>query len=305
MNNMNLTGIVTFFCIIVSVIMIFIYLNLFGDRTTKSKRRLNRAKDDVKNKLSISAQKQRNLRMKHISDILNILPFGRLTEAKRKELNQKLAAVSTADDEVRIAEEIHVQQWAFALLWIIFCVFLGAIFSYYCFLGLVLTPLMFMMPIIMLKATMNSEEEVLEDEFRNFYNLYYVQFRRANTSLRLIDVVQSYKGIAPPEMMMFVSKLEVDAQTSEIEALKLLDKRYSKNGDIHRFCSIATSVSRGDGNAEKIVKTFQEELTTKKVNKQLKELHRREQLVENVIAGMLYTVCTVMMVVTFASFASV
>jgi hypothetical protein len=300
----SLTGIVAVSGGIMLFIMIGIYRTLFNDRGAKNKKDLKKTKDYIHAKLSISAQKQHNEQMKAISDKLNILPFGRLTEEKRLDINQKLAATASVDDEIKIAEEIHVQQWAFVGLWVIFSAFLGLILSAKCFAALALAPLMFNLPIIMLKASMTSEEEVLENEFRNFYNLYYVQFRRSGYSIRLVDVVQSYKGIAPPEMMMFISKLEVDAQTSEIEALKLLDKRYIKNPDIHRFYSIATLVSRGDGNAEKLVETFQEELTQKKINKQLAELKRREAQVEAVIAAMLYAICTVMMVVTFVSFAS-
>jgi hypothetical protein len=300
---MSITGIVFICGGIMAVIMITIYLSLFGDRGSKNKKDLKKTKEYVNNKLSISAQKQRNEQMRAISDKLNILPFGRLTEEKKQDINQKLAATASVDEEIKIAEEVHVQQWLFVLLWTVFSAFLGLVLNAKCFIAFILDPLMFMIPIISLKASVSAEEEVLEDEFRNFYNLYYVQFRRSGYSLRLIDVVQSYKGIAPPEMMMFVSKLEVDSQTSEIEALKLLDKRYIKNPDIHRFYSIATLVSRGDGNAEKLVETFQEELTQKKIDKQLKELKRRETQVEGVIAAMLYAICIVMMVITFISFA--
>lgn len=285
--------------IVLMIAMFITFQVMFATRNKSSNKSVKNTKQKINSRLSANSVREKNRRMKAISDALNILPIGRLTPEKRDEINVGLASAAAAGGEIRIAEEIHVMGWMAALMWIIFVGVLTFFLGKVALLGMLFAPIVYSVPFKGIGMSVQDEEEVLAHEFRSFYNLYYVQFRRAGFSLRLIDVVQSYKGIAPKEMSTFISRLEVDLTSGEANAIRLLDKRYNNNPDVHRFCSIASLVSRGDGSADKVVQSFQEELTRKKIAAQRAELERRKALIDRVINAMLYFIACTMLIIVF------
>lgn len=272
---------------------------MFGTRTRKTEKATKKAHSGVKSRISISSNRARNERLKTVSQMLNFIPIGRLTPQKREEINRRLATVNKGSDAIRIAEEIHVLQWSYTFLYLVFCCFI-IFFIWKGALLLVLgTPIVFNIPMGQISLSTADEEDMLEEQFQYFFSTYYVQYKRLGTSLQLSDVVQSYKNIAPYEMQTFVSRLEVDLASGEAHALKMLDRRYCHNPDVHRFCALAATVSRGDARADKIVESFQTELEHKSIERRRAIVRKRMEMVEKVQGLMLYGIVTCLLVVVF------
>jgi hypothetical protein len=187
----------------------------------------------------------------------------------------------------------------------VFDLFLTFALSIYFGLGLFLIPVIFQIPIWSLQSETMNEEYELDTEFRSFFNIYYVQYRRLKTSVRLIDVVKSYMTVATPGMQLFCNRLLTDLSNGETIALRNLDRRYIKNPEIHRFCAIAQMVSNGDANSDKVVDSFREQLNRKKLMRQRRELNKNKERVEYVTTAILYAVCAIMMIVVFVFMAVV
>lgn len=283
---------------------VFFWKLFFGARKGRTKKTQKLAKNKVKEKLAISDIQQSQLRYKALSDIFNTCTFGRLTPMKKDKYNALLASVKDKDAVVKTAEELHCQQWFVLIIYIIILVFLTFAWSYACSLGLFLMPLVFAAPVFLVKTQVWDEEYELDTEFRNFFNIYYVQYKRIGNSVNLLDVVKSYMTVAPAGMQLFCNRFMTDLSSGEAYALRNLDRRYSKNGDVHRFCAIAQLVSSGDANSEKVVDSFREALNRKKLMRQRKELQKNKASVEFWTTGILYAVCMTMMAVVFVFLAT-
>ena len=271
---------------------------MFGTRKRKTSKVTRKVHQGFKERISISAIRVRNERFIAISRALNFIPIGRLTKEKKEEIDRLLATAHKGDSSIRIAEEIHVAQWAYTLCYLVFVIVLMFIWKGF---GLLVIgcPFVFRIPLAGVSIEITDENDTLETEFMNFFSIYYVQFKRLGTSLKLSDVIQSYKNIAPYEMQTFVSRIEVDLASGEAHALKMLDRRYCHNPDVHRFCALAATVSRGDARAEKVVESFQTELEHKSIERRRAIVRKRMEMVEKVQAGLLYTVVTMLMIVVF------
>ena len=284
---------------VISIILFFItWRILFGTRTRKTAKATRKAYDGFKTKVSISGIRQRNERFKQISNALNYIPVGRLTDEKREEINRKLAAVHKGNSAIKIAEELHVMQWAFVMMYLVFIIVMMMFWKGF---GLFILgcPFVFNMPMAEIAMSTSDEEDMLATEFQNFFSVYYVQYKRLGTGVRLSDVVQSYKNMAPYEMQTFISRIEVDLASGEAHALKMLDRRYCHNPDVHRFCALAATVSRGDSRADKIVESFQTELEHKSIERRRAIVRQRMEMVERVQSAMLYSLVTILLVVVF------
>lgn len=272
---------------------------VFGTRKRKTSKVTRVAHEGIQRRVSISAIRVRNERFIALSQMLNFIPFGRLTAEKKEEIDRLLATTHKGDKSITIAEEIHVAQWAYTLCYIVFIIVLMFIWKGFGLFVLAI-PFVFKIPIWGVSSGVEEENTVLEEEFQNFFSIYYVQFKRLGTSLKLSDVIQSYKNLAPYEMQTFVSRIEVDLASGEAHALKMLDRRYCHNPDVHRFCALAATVSRGDARAEKVVESFQTELEHKSIERRRAIVRKRMQMVEKAQAILLYTVVTCLMLVLFA-----
>lgn len=272
---------------------------VFGTRKRKTSKATRKAHQGIQQRVSISSIRVRNERFIRISEMLNFIPIGRLTKEKKEEIDRLLATTHKGDTSIRIAEEIHVAQWAYTLCYLVFIIVLMFVWKGFG-LFVVAIPFVFRIPLWGVSSGVEEENDVLETEFQNFFSIYYVQFKRLGTSLKLSDVVQSYKNLAPYEMQTFVSRLEVDLASGEAHALKMLDRRYCHNPDVHRFCALAATVSRGDARAEKVVESFQTELEHKSIERRRNIVRKRMEMVEKAQAALLYTVVTCLMVVLFA-----
>lgn len=270
----------------------------FGTRKRKTSKVTRKAHRGFKERISLSAIRERNEKFMRISRALNFIPIGRLTKEKKEEIDRFLATAHKGDSSIRIAEEIHVAQWAYVMCYLVFVIVLMFIWKGFGILVLG-CPLVFRIPLLGASARIDEENAILETEFMNFFSIYYVQFKRLGTSLRLSDVIQSYKNIAPYEMQVFVSRIEVDLASGEAYALKMLDRRYCHNPDVHRFCALAATVSRGDARAEKVVESFQTELEHKSIERRRAVVKKRMEMVEKVQAALLYTVVTMLMIIVF------
>lgn len=275
---------------------------LFGTRTRKTEKATRKVHEGIKEKISISTNRMRNERFRAISNALNFIPIGRLTPQKREEIERQLATAHKGDAAIKIAEEIHVAQWAYTGFYLIFIIFMLLLWKGSLLL-LIGTPFVFHIPMAAISGDTEAENEVLIEEFQYFFSIYYVQYKRLGTSLRLVDVIQSYKNIAPYEMQTFVSRIEVDLASGEAHALKMLDRRYCYNPDVHRFCALAATVSRGDARADKIVESFQTELEHKSIERRRAIVHKRMELVEKVQEIMLYGIVTCLLVIVFVFIA--
>jgi len=284
--------------IIAYVLFSLAWFSLFGTRSRRTTKATRNAHEGFKTRMSLSSIRVRNQRFRAISQALNFIPIGRLTPAKKEEINKKLATVHKSDNTIRIAEEIHVMSWAYTGLYLIFIIILMIFWRGF---GMLILgcPIVFKMPMASISFSMMDEEEMLQTEFLNFFSVYYVQYKRVQTRIRLADVVQSYKNLAPEEMAAFVSRIEVDLASGEAHALKMLDQRYKHNVDIHQFCSIASAVSRGDSKSDRVIESFQETLQRRDLNRRRKIVQKRMELVEKVQSGMLYTLVTILLVVSF------
>lgn len=289
---MIIAGIIGYACFLLA------WRFMFGTRTRKTNKATRKAHEGFKTRVSISSIRERNERFYMISNALNFIPIGRLTKEKKEEIDRRLASVHKGDTSIRIAEEVHVLQWAYVSLYIITIIVLMIFWKGFGLL-LIATPFVFQLPMLSISASTEEEEEMLVTEFQNFFSVYYVQYKRLGTGLRLSDVVQSYKNLAPYEMATFISRLEVDLASGEAHALKMLDRRYCHNPDVHRFCALAATVSRGDARADKIVESFQTELEHKSIERRRTIVRKRIAMVEKVHGIMLYTIVTMLMLVVF------
>lgn len=271
---------------------------VFGTRKRKTNKATRKAHEGIQMRVSLANIRIRNERFIRISEMLNFIPIGRLTKEKKEEIDRLLATTHKGDSAIRIAEEIHVAQWAYSLCYIVFVLVLMLIWKGFGLL-IVALPVVFKIPMWGISTGVEEENDILQVEFPNFFSIYYVQYKRLGTSLRLSDVIQSYKNLAPYEMQQFVSRIEVDLASGEAHALRMLDKRYVYNPDIHRFCAVAATVSRGDARAEKVVESLQAELEHKSIERRRAVVRKRMAMVEKVQAGLLYTVVTCLMLVLF------
>ena len=284
----------------IAFILFFIiaWFSFFGTRTRKSKKVIRQRKEGYKEKVSLSSIRIRNQRFIMVSNALNFMPIGHLTKERKEEINRKLATTHQGDTAIKIAEEIHVESWLFAFVFLLFILVLMIFWKGFG-LFVLATPFVFKIPESSISLSIMDEEETLQEEFINFFNVYYVQFKRVGRSMRLIDVIQTYKNLAPPEMQSFVARIEVDLASGEAHALKMLDRRYCHNPDIHRFCSVAASISRGDSKSEKIIESLQDELTARDIQRRRTIVQKRMEMVERVQGAMLYTICVLLLVVSF------
>jgi hypothetical protein len=285
------------------IIFIIAWNVMFGSRSRSTKKSYKKNQTKVKETLSISDIHKNQTRYKSLSNALNIIPFGRLDKVKRERINSLLTAIKSEDKVIKIAEEVHCKQWYtvgfYILLLLVLTFAISPVFS----VGLFACPIPFMWPIWSLKSQVVDEEYELDTEFRNFFNIYYVQYRRIGNNVRLLDVVRSYMTVAPPGMQLFCNRLITDLSSGETVALRNLDRRYIKNPEVHRFCAIAQMVSNGDANSEKVVDSFREQLNRKKLMRQRRELNKNKQKVETVTTVILYAVCIIMMIVVFVFMA--
>lgn len=293
--------------LIAGVIGIFLFAIgwklMFGTRTRKSSKATRSSREGFKSHVNISAIRVRNERFVTLSNALNFLPFGRLTPEKKEEIDKKLASSHKGETEIKIAEEMHCMQWAYAMLVLVAVIVLMIFWKGFGLLLLAI-PMAFKIPYLSIMAGDAEIEETLVTEFPNFFSVYYVQFKRVGTSVRLADVVQSYKNLAPYEMKTFISQIEQDLSSGESHALKNLDRRYCHNPDVHRFCALAATVSRGDARAEKIVESFQTELEHNTTQRRRAIVQKRMLMVEKVQGAMLYGITTALLVVTFVFVAT-
>lgn len=291
-------------CVVMIIVFAILWSIMFSSRTRTSKKTIKLSKDKIQESISISENLRKNIRYKRISDALNIIPFGQLTEEKRKQINASLTAVRTGEGIIKTAEEIHVEQYMFLgfylLVVAVFVILASPAFS----LALIGMPFVFNIPLSRINFGVSDEEWYLVTEFRNFFNIYYVQYVRVGANIRLLDVVKSYSSTAPPEMQLFCNRLITDLSNSESVALRNLDRRYVKNADIHRFCSIAQLVSNGDANSDKVIESFRDSLNRKKLSRERKILEKQKAAVERVTTIILYLVCIAMMAVVFWFFAN-
>lgn len=292
---MNIVGTI----IIVSIVMIglfaVIWRLLFGARNRKTIKSSKKTKVNVKQKLSVTSAKRRNEQFIAISNLLNIIPFFRLTKENRDEINRRLSASTPVGSTIKIAEELHVESWAITLVWSLFVIFISFFWTPL-ILGLVAVFFLRTFPYRDIGLSATAELEAVEENFIDFYGQYYVQFQRKKQSLKLLDVVLAYKGFAPPSMATFISRLEVDLATGEYHALRMLDKRYNSNPSVHRFCAIAAIVSRGESNADRVVDGFQDELSRNSLLKRRKVVQKRKDLVAKVHAALLYVLAVSIMI---------
>lgn len=271
---------------------------VFGTRKRKTNKATRKAHEGIQMRVSLANIRIRNERFIRISEMLNFIPIGRLTKEKKEEIDRLLATTHKGDNSIRIAEEIHVAQWAYSMCYIVFVLILMLIWKGFGLL-IVALPVVFKIPMWGISTGVEEENDILQVEFPNFFSIYYVQYKRLGTALKLSDVIQSYKNLAPYEMQQFVSRIEVDLASGETHALRMLDKRYTYNPDIHRFCAVAATVSRGDARAEKVVESLQTELEHKSIERRRAVVRKRMAMVEKVQAGLLYTVVTCLMLVLF------
>lgn len=271
---------------------------VFGTRTRKTNKSTKTGREGFKSRVSVSSIRIRNERFTMISNALNFIPIGRLTPEKKEEIDKRLASAHRGETEIRIAEEMHVLQWAYAMITIVAVIILMIFWKGFGLL-LLAVPMAFKLPYLTIMAGNEEIEEMLVTEFPNFFSVYYVQYKRVGTSVRLSDVVQSYKNLAPYEMKTFISQIEQDLTSGESHALKSLDRRYCHNPDIHRFCALAATVSHGDARADKIVESFQTELEHNTIQRRRNIVKKRMEMVEKVHGVMLYGITAALLIVTF------
>lgn len=285
---------------IIAIVIFWIGWNIvFGTRNRKTSKATRKAHEGFKQRVSLSSIRARNEKFITISQMLNFIPIGRLTKEKKEEIDRVLASAHKGDTSIRIAEELHVASWAYVLCYLVFVIVLMFVWKGF---GLFVLgcPIVFKIPYWGMTSGIEEENEVIEREFENFFSIYYVQFKRLGTAIKLTDVVQSYKNLASYEMQTFVSRIEVDLASGEAHALKMLDRRYCHNPDVHRFCALAATVSRGDARADKVVESFQTELEHKSIERRRTIVRKRMEMVEKVQAALLYTVVTCLMLILFA-----
>lgn len=291
-------------CVVLIIIFALLWHNMFSPRTRTAKKTIRLGRDKVKESISISENLRKNLKYKRISDALNMIPFGVLTEEKRKQINAALTAIRSGEGIIKTAEEIHVEQYMFLAFYLVVVAVFVCLVSPACSLLLIGMPFVFNLPLSRINFGVSDEEWYLVTEFRNFFNIYYVQYKRVGANVRLLDVVKSYSSTAPPAMQLFCNRLITDLSNSESVALRNLDRRYVKNADVHRFCSIAQLVSNGDANSDKVIESFRESLNRKKLSRERKILEKQKLAVERVTTFILYAVCCTMMVIVFIFFAT-
>lgn len=270
----------------------------FGSRTRTTAKANRKSAQKLKDNLSISARKDRNKRYKAISDALNYLQIGKLTPQKKQDIDAKLATIHNDDGAIRIAEELHVLSFGYAFIFLVFIAFCMYFWRGFGMLVLAM-PWVFNIPYSSLNVSTSIEAEALESEFINFYNVYFVQFGRVGTQIRLVDVVKSYKNLCPPEMKSFCTRIEVDLASSEDVALRMLDRRYPQNADIRRFCAVAASVSRGDPKAATVIDSLQQELQRRDVQRREAIVAKRMELVEKVQSALLYGIVFCLLGIVF------
>lgn len=284
--------------LIAIVLFLIAWRSIFGTRTRKSNKAIRKIHEGYKSKISLNSIRVRNQRFVMLSNALNVMPIGRLTKEKKEELDRKIATSHQGDSAIRIAEEVHVMSWAYVFMFMLFILFMMYFWKGFGML-LLAVPFVFKIPESSLSLYIMDEEDTLTTEFINFFSVYYVQYRRVRTALRLVDVIQTYKNLAPPEMQSFVSRIEVDLASGEAHALKMLDRRYCHNPDIHRFCSVAASVSRGDSKSDRVIESLQDELTRRDIQRRRSIVQKRMEMVEKVQGIMLYGIVVCLLVISF------
>lgn len=292
MGVMIISGLLAIICFLIA------WRSIFGTRTRKSSKATRKMYEGYKSRVSLNSIRVRNQRFVMLSKALNVMPIGRLTKEKKEELDRKIATSHQGDSAIRIAEEVHVMSWAYVFMFMLFILFMMYFWKGFGML-LLAVPFVFKIPESSLSLYIMDEEDTLTTEFINFFSVYYVQYRRVRTALRLVDVIQTYKNLAPPEMQSFVSRIEVDLASGEAHALKMLDRRYCHNPDIHRFCSVAASVSRGDSKSDRVIESLQDELTRRDIQRRRTIVQKRMEMVEKVQGAMLYGIVVCLLVISF------
>lgn len=241
-------------------------------RTKHTRKQHQQAQTVIRQRVGVADYKKYTEFYTVISHLLNYIPLGRLTADKRNEYSALiLNADARHNGRLSIPEEYHVKQWICVGIMTVVLLFLSLISKFF-LIAFVLLPYVFGFPISDLRESTSSGLDASMLQFRDFYNIYYAQYMRAKSNLRLQDVITSFKPLAEKEMRGMLDRVECDIAKGEDYALEQWDSRYPDSPKIHRFCVLAGMVSRGEGNVGEAIESFGQEL------EQEREMYAKQQL---------------------------
>jgi hypothetical protein len=258
-------------------------LNIHNKKTMdKSSSRSNKAFEALSDKVN-----QHNNEMIALSEVFSYVPFLKLTNSRRKKLSDLIAYADAKNGTtLEIPEEVHVKQciWFFASLAfiIIFCIKSS--------LSIILLPATYLFYIHPLKKyykTIDDSVSVVDSEILDFYDLYYIQFRKKDANISLLDLSQSYLGLASPEMENLLARFIADLSSGDEFALNKLNERYKDSKWIGKFCNVAKLRSSGDPASYNLMDSLHSEIIEEmKLQKQKaddKAFAKSEQLITLVL----------------------
>lgn len=295
---MNYVLVIVIVAIVYLIITLIIVHKINSRITYKSKKDFKRSSTEISTKLNRSKQLETEIKMRRISNMLNKLPMGNLTKEKYEEWELFLEARSYERGTERVLPyEVHVYQWLFVGIDILFSLLFFLFSPLLSLILLLCSPLFFKLPVGIFLGDNISESSVVKNEFIYFYRCYYSQYLKKGNTLKLEDVVTSYADTAPTGMRKFVNNLLLDSRISDSLALYKLNKSYNLD-IVSRFCQIATQVSRGDSDSSYAVSSFYDYLNDIELSDQMEKLEK----VETHITQILVVAVTVQLLIITAVF---
>lgn len=280
--------------VLVYIISLLIYRkiwsHLFTPKKSKKKSQLKNLKSESE---KFNKRKERMASYKSWSATLNKLPVLKLTEEKKKFLENSIDSKCNILGYTKpLAEELHCQQWLMVLISSIlvtmFISVLGAFLGKVALIGLfgyIFVPVSAKMVLSEYEVTGDKvQSDIVEKHFSEFFEEYYIQYQVQKPSLELSSVLKAYSSTCCPDMILFCSTFMSDIRALGPEgAIQMLSVRYKNSNIINRFSAIAQAINIEEPGANEEVESFLDNLMTEQYLAQEKNLEKQDSKLDREI----------------------
>lgn len=157
------------------------------------------------------------------------------------------------------------------------------------FLAVLSAPVLFKIPLLMLRSDFKEEQLSAMSQWLEFYNMYYSQYIQKENSVLLIDVVDNFLPLANPQLGKLLKRFRTDLDNGGDEyALDRLKNRYQDNVRVHKFVSVAKMRMTGDASSFDLMRSVQDELLAEEELAYEKDLKHKLQLSSTGVDTVLY-----------------
>lgn len=212
--------------------------------------------------------------------------------------------VGESEDETKrtvTPEEIKFNQLMVTTIFVLAVIVVSLIFKY-ALLLLVVTPLVFGIPVSKLKGENKDDLDQIVFQFPDFYDAVFCQYSKRNVNILMADVVESFLPVSNSAFKKMLKRFLIDLESGEDYALRQLDTRYYTSPTIHKFCSIMRLRLKGDETAFLSLQVYRETLQAEVKEWLLSDLKRRKHKANKIIATMITTILSIVMIVYFTTF---